>query len=282
MKRTLCSLLAIIVTAAASAFAQKPAVVTTPAQTPPTASSPSPTAIPNDSENAKRAKALLDQMLRALGGDAYLNYQTREEVGRSYRFYHGNPSGTGVMFWRYWKYPDKDRMELTKQRDWIVIYNGNQAWETTYKGTSMLDPDDLKEYLQRREYSNEAVLRRWLKAPGTALFYEGLTIAESKPAEKITIMDAQNRGVSYYVSTDSHLPIKKSYTVRDETGERTEEDEVYDNYRLLQGIQSPLSWAWFRNGEMYRQRFLNTVTYNAPQPDGRFNAGPINYNPLKK
>src|SRR5207237_6148839 len=172
-----------------------------------------------------------------------------------------NAAGTGVQFWRYWKYPDKDRIELTKQRDWYVVYNGDQAWETTYRGTALLDRDDLKEYLQRREYSNEYVLRRWLKAPGTALFYEGATIAEQKPAEKVTIMDAQNRSVSYFIASDSHLLIKKTFTVRDPaTGERTEESEVYDNYRLLQGIQSPLSWTWFRNGEMYRQRFLNTVT----------------------
>ena len=276
MRRICCSLVLL----AASALAQKPAVVTTPPPTPPPVATTG--AALNDNENSKQAKALLDQMLRVLGGDAYLNYQTREDVGRTYRFYHGNPSGTGVQFWRYWQFPDKDRMELTKQRDWIVIYNGDQAWETTYKGTTTLAEDDLKEYLQRREYSNEYVLRRWLKAPGTSLFYEGATIAESKPADKVTIMDAQNRAVSYYINRESHLPIKKSYTVRDETGERTAEDEVYDNYRLLQGIQSPLSWTWFRNGEMYRQRFLNTVTYNTPQPAARFTAGPINYNPLKK
>lgn len=276
MRKALCSLLLFI----AAAFAQKPAVVTTPVQTPaPTTAAP----IQNDSENAKQAKALLDKMVRALGGDAYMTYQTREEVGRTYRFYHGQPSGTGVQFWRFWKYPDKDRIELTKQRDWYVVYNGDQAWETTFRGTALLDKDDLKEYLQRREYSNEYVLRRWVNAPGTAYFYDGSTIAESKPAEKITIMDAQNRSVSYYMANDTFLPIKKTFTVREPgTAERTEETEVYDNYRLLQGIQSPLSWTWFRNGEMYRQRFLNTVTYNTPEPDARFAAGTVNYDRTKK
>ncbi|MBI2678142.1 MAG: hypothetical protein HYX28_05125 [Candidatus Koribacter versatilis] len=276
MRKALCSLLLFAV----AAFAQKPAVVTTPVQAPP----PTTTApIQNDSENAKQAKALLDKMVRALGGDAYMTYQTREEVGRTFRFHHGQPSGTGVQFWRFWKYPDKDRIELTKQRDWYVVYNGDQAWETTFRGTTLLDKEELKEYLQRREYSNEYVLRRWLKAPGTALFYDGATIAESKPAEKVTIMDAQNRGVSYYMASDSFLPIKKTFTVRDPaTAERTEETEVYDNYRLLQGIPSPLSWTWFRNGEMYRQRFLNTVTYNTPEPDARFVAGSVSHGRTKK
>jgi hypothetical protein len=274
MKRLFCSLL---LATATGAYAQKPAVTTTPVAPPPAAS------IPVDDANARQARALLDQMLRALGGDAYLNYQTREETGRHYRFYQGESKGTGLLFWRYWRYPDKDRMELTKQRDWIVIHNGDQAWETTFRGTTTLDPEDLKEYLRGREFSNEYVLRRWLKAPGTVLFYDGATLAEQKPADKVTILDAQNRAVSYYISSETHLPIKKSYTLRDpETRERYEEEEIYDNYRLMQGIQTPLSWTWLRNKEMRRQRFLNTVTYNTPIPDARFEAGPLNYDRKKK
>ena len=277
MKSPMRKLLGSLLLVAATAFAQKPAVVSAPAPPAPA------NTIPNDSENARHARKLLDQMLRALGGDAYLTYQTRTEVGRTYRFYHGNPVGAGVQFWRTWKYPDRDRMELTKQRDWIVIYKGDQAWETTFRGTTVLDKDDLKDYLLRREYSNEYVLRRWLKAPGTAFFYDGATLAEQKPAEQITIMDAQNRGVTFYIASDSHLPIKKSYTLRDPaTGDRTQVDEIYDNYRLIQGIQSPLNWTWSANGEMTRQRFLNTVTYNAPVADTQFDAGPLHYDPKKK
>jgi len=280
MKKTLCSLVLL----AAVAFAQKPPVVDTPVQrpaAPPAAPSAAP--VQADNENARHAREVIDQMLRALGGDAYLSYQTVSEVGRTYRFYHGQPAGTGVQYWRYWKFPDKDRMELTKEKDWVVIYTGDKGFEITFRGTAPVDKDDLKEYLQRREYSNEYILRRWLNAPGTALFYDGATTSEQKPADKITIMDARNRGVTYYISSESHLPIKKTFTIRDpETGDRTEESEVYDNYRRIQGIQSPLSWTWYRNGDMYRQRFLNTVNYNVPLDDAQFVAGPVNYDVRKK
>ena len=275
MKTFCCSL---ILLAATCAFAQKPAVTTTPVAPPPQTG---PTAAEN--ENAAKARHVLDQMIKALGGDAYMSYTTIQSTGRSYRFWHGEPSGTGAIFWRFWEYPDKDRMELTKQRDWIIIYRGDQAWEKTFRGTAALEPDDLKEYLETRAYSNEYVLRQWLKAPGTSLFYDGTTIAEQHPAEKVTIMDAQNRAVSYYINSDTHLPIKKTYSVRDpQTKDRDDVEEVYDNYRLLQGIQTPLSWTWNRNGQMHRQRFLNTVTYNAPLADTLFQPGPVNYNPKKK
>lgn len=275
MRKLICSLLLATVPALAQ---QKPAVVTTPSA--PAAPSP-PLAV--DNENARRAKALLDQMLKALGGSAYLSYQNRAEVGRTYRFYHGESAGTGVQFWRFWKYPNKDRMELTKQRDWIVIYNGDQAWETTFRGSRALDPEDLQEYLRRRPYANETVLREWLKAPGTVLFYDGATVAERRPAEKITIMDANNRSVSFYISSDTHLPIKKTYTLRDEeTRERFEESEIYDNYRPIQGIQTPLSWTWTRDNEMTRQRFLNSVSYDVPMADSLFAQPRLDYDWRKK
>ena len=57
---------------------------------------------------------MLDKMIAALGGQAYLTYKTRTDSGRSYGFYKGDPNSIGTPFWRFYKYPDKDRIELTK------------------------------------------------------------------------------------------------------------------------------------------------------------------------
>ena len=51
--------------------------------------SPSATASPE--AGAQKARALLDKMIAALGGQAFLNYTTRSEQGRAYSFYHGRP-----------------------------------------------------------------------------------------------------------------------------------------------------------------------------------------------
>ena len=280
--RKLCCSLALLLLTLTPAVAQKPAVTSSAPPAPPVTAP-----LPVDNENARQAKAVLDRMLKALGGDAYLTYQSRTEIGRTYGFYHGEPKGVGVQFWRFWRWPDKDRMELTKQRDWIVIYDGDKGFETTFRGTRPMDKDDMKDYLARLPYSNEHVLREWMKAPGTVLFYDGRTVAERKPAEKITIMDAQNRSVTFFVDTETHLPIKKTFTLRDpETRERSNVEEIYDNYRPIaaQGgvIQTPLSLAWKTDDWMTRQRFLNTVTYDPPMSAALFDPGPMNYDPKKK
>src|ERR1700732_4276808 len=55
----------------------------------------------NDLENSRKARKLLDQALQALGGQAYLNVHDIQQEGRTYSFYHGQPTSNGVLFWRF-------------------------------------------------------------------------------------------------------------------------------------------------------------------------------------
>jgi len=228
-----------------------------------------------DQENSRKAKALLDQAIEALGGQAYLNIQDISQEGRTYSFHHGQPNSLGILFWRFYKFPDKDRTELTKQRDVVYILNGDKGYEITFKGTAQQDPKEIADALRRRHYSLDGVLRQWLHEPGIALFYEGPTVAEQKPVDQVSIMNAKNEGVTLYLNSDDHLPVKKTYSWRDPTDkQRNVEEEVYDNYRPVQGIMTPHTVTRFYNGDMSGQRFLTSVTYNQGLSDSKFEAQP--------
>jgi hypothetical protein len=116
--------------------------------------------IPVDQENARKAKTLLDQMIEALGGNAYLNIEDVSQEGRTYGFHLGESEGVGVVFWRFYKFPDKDRVELTKKRDVVYVYRGDKGFEITYKGTRSDEPKSVADYLRRREYSLDWVIRK--------------------------------------------------------------------------------------------------------------------------
>jgi hypothetical protein len=248
----------------------------------PAAPATSAQAIPTDQENTNKAKALISQMVEALGGQAYMSIQDISQEGRTYAFHHGQPEGVGVLFWRFYKYPDKDRVELTKKRDVIYIYRGDEGFEITYKGTRADDPKAVSDYLRRRHYSLDWVLRKWLNEPGIALFYEGSTVAAQKDTQQVTIMNARDQGVTLYIESNTHLPVKKSFSWRDPTDrQRNVEEEVYDNYRPVQGIMTPFSVTRFYNGDMSNQRFINTVTYNKGLSDSLFEAS-ITYDPNKQ
>ena len=241
------------------------------------APSASPAQASPQGENARKARGLLDQMIQALGGQAWLNVSDMREQGRTWSIYHDQPTGT-AQFWLFWKYPDKERVELTKKRDWIIINNGDQGFEITFRGTAPEDRKALEDYNRRRKYSLVWVLRRWLNEPGVALFYEGQVVAAQKQAEQVTIMNAQNEAVTIDTDYESHLPIKKSFIWRDAERYRNEEVEIYDNYKMIQGVATPLSITRLHNGDMVNQRFITDASYNQNLADSLFQAN-VTWNP---
>jgi hypothetical protein len=238
-------------------------------------------AISPDQENARKAKAIIDQALQALGGQTYLTIRDHEQQGRGYGFHHGQPTGGGSVFWSFTEFPDKERVEITKERDIAELYVGNKAWEITYKGPRPLDPKDLDEYLRRRRFSLETVLRTWINDPGVVLLYEGAANAAQHPASQITIINAQNESVTLYFDTDTHLPVKKSFSWRDPVDrQKNIEEEVYENYRPVSGVMAPFNITRYFNGDMASQRFLNSVTINQGLDPAMFDPK-SGYNPNK-
>jgi hypothetical protein len=228
---------------------------------------------PTTDPGAQKAGQLLEQMVATMGGAAYLNVQDMEQEGRTYRFYHGEPEGTGALFWRFWRWPDKDRVELTKQRDWIVLFVGDQGYDITFRGTATVEKDQLDDYLRRRNHSLLWVLRRWLDQPGVALFYEGMGIAERKQADQISIITSANDAVTISIDSTTHLPLRIGFTWRDlKTHDRNDDAEGYDNYRPIQGIMTPFSITRYHNGEPATQRFITLTRYNQNPPDSMFTA----------
>jgi len=97
-----------------------------------------------------KAKTVLDQAIQALGGDAYLNIQEISQQGRTYSFHHGETTSTGILFWRFVKFPDKERIEVTKQRDVAYVYNGDQPTKSRTKAPPCRTPRNHRIYPEER------------------------------------------------------------------------------------------------------------------------------------
>jgi len=251
----------------------------------------------NDSDNARKARAVLDKTVEALGGQPYLTYENRSEEGRYYPLYHGRTNSTGIPYRYYVDYPDKDRFEVIHTKDVfllfgsvgdvkvmnksdiVLIHNGDKGYETTYKGTAAQDKVDLENYLRRRRHSLEWVFRKWIQDPNVALFYEGAAVVDGKETEGVTLLNSQNDSVSVYLDLNTHYPIKISYSWRDpKDRQKNVEDEVFDGYKLVQGIWTAHSITRYYNGESSQQRFINVASYNLKLPDSMFEAS-VTYDP---
>src|SRR5690348_313330 len=105
---------------AAQSEAQQPAS--------PEAQQPAASPQPQENEaqrNQQKARTWLDQMIQALGGQAYLTLQDSFTHGRYGRFHNEREVGEAI-FYRYWKWPDLERNELTEQRDVVELYLGDK------------------------------------------------------------------------------------------------------------------------------------------------------------
>ena len=235
--------------------------------------------------NQQKARALVDQMIQALGGQAYLTAQDYYAEGRSGSYHNESLQGTS-LFYRFWKWPDKDRIELTKQRDIVQLYVGDDAYEITYKGIrplSLEKEERVKQAIIRRHYSLENVLRNWLKEPGILLLDEGPSISEGHMAEKLTIINSKNESVTILVDPSTHLPLEKRFSVRDPRyRDRDEEVQIYGDWKEFQGINTPRMTVIKRNGETTSQQIILNITYNIHPSDALFDPTVAKINPVKE
>lgn len=236
---------------------------------------------PNEDSATRKAKQIVEKMIGALGGKEFLTWQTMTQRGRSYAFYQGQPNSVGTLFWRFYKYPDKERLEMTKDRDVIYVTTGNEGYEITYKGTAEQEKPTLDEALRRRDHSIDVIVREWLKDPKTLVIYGGTGTANQRMVENITFLNANNESVTIAVDPNDMLPAQRTYTYRNPVDKlKDEEGEIYANYRRVQGIMTPHTISRTKNDQMTNQRFVNEIQYNVPMDEAMFNAK-VTYSPYK-
>jgi hypothetical protein len=249
------------------------------AQTPAPTASQTPASATTQDPNAKKARDLVDKMIAAMGGPAFLKYETKTEEGRTYGFYKGESKGVGNLYWRFWKWPDKDRTEYTKKRDIAIIHNGEQGYEITYKGVAFEEQETLEGYQRRRPFTVERVTREWINDPGVIFLYEGTAVADQKLAHQVSLINKKNQQVTLFIDANSNLLVKKSFTWRDpKYKDKNEEAETFGNFRMIQGVQTPLVYARILNGELTSQRFMTKVSYNSPLSESLFDVK-VTYTP---
>lgn len=220
---------------------------------------------------SEKARALLTQMVKALGGDAWLNAPGYELIGRTSGFYQGKPTGAITDFWDYRALPDRERIELGKKRQVYQIYIGNEGWEITYRGKRAIPAEDLADYMRRRAHSVEAAARVWMRDSGALFVYGGQTTVERHLADRITILSATNDNLTLDLDASTHLPVRRSFEWRDPLyKDKNVEAEEYDDYHAFNGISTPFTVTRFHNDDMTNQRFLYSVLYRGAVPPELF------------
>jgi len=217
--------------------------------------------------NAKQARAALNQMVQALGGDLWLNINNVETQGHIAAFFQGSPDLGTTEYFDYHQWPDRDRIELTTHRDDVLFYIGNQGWEVTYRGKKALPKDQLDDFLRRRDHSIETAVKVWMKDPRTILIYGGPHLVETHLGVQVSLISADNQGITIVMDNDTHLPLSSEFQWRDPVYHDKDDDVTeYADYHTIQGFPTAFSITRIKNGQMVQQRYVDRVKYNQNLP----------------
>ena len=231
----------------------------------------------------ERAKQVVEEALRALGGENFLAMRDRVEEGRSYAFYREDLSGMSrVKFYiRYLTAPEpltpdflgqRERRAFGKNEDVYIIFNEEGGWEVTYRGAKPMGEALYESYKETLLHNVLHTLRVRLKEPGMAFDALGTEIVENQPCNVVRIVDSANRQTTVWFHQSTKLPVRQRWEKRDPKLKfRIEEMTIFDKYRDVGGgVLWPFVVRRERNGERNFEMYADMVTINRGLGDELF------------
>lgn len=235
-------------------------------------------------QSAAKAKQVLQQVITALGGQAYLNVRDTQCNGRAAQFGTAETLTGFTLFRDLWILPDKNRVEFLSKGEHTIagflmgaddllithggaiinIYTSGGGWTLDKSGVSDEPEDVIKNFNDRIESGMNTMLRGRMNQPGVEVQYGGTDLIDLKEAEWIVFTDSEHREMRLGIDKFTHLPLRWVVTTRDpETRVYTSVTTSYTQYMALDGVKTPLSIEMSRNDRKMTQTFLTECKYNS-------------------
>mgnify|MGYP000070726894 CR=1 FL=1 len=221
-----------------------------------------PAAVAATPEAIARAREILAEVLRAVGG--------REVVADIRDVLIAGEATVSTPFGEFkgeqrmvLQAPDRLRVEVKLPQMTIVqVLNGESGWMSTPMGTQEIPAPLLKEL--------RATLRRQFfqlllagEREGITVSYVGRESVEGKPVEVLQYQEGEHV-FRLYVDEASHLPLKLSYQGTDPfSGARTEFEEMYTDYREVSGAKYPFRTVTRQAGKLFSEFVVKEMKINA-------------------
>jgi hypothetical protein len=229
----------------------------------------------------QRGKRVIDECVQALGGDRFLNMQTRVESGRAYSFYRDSLTGLSIarIYTRYdsgvadtgHKLAQHERDNYGKKEDYGTLFTDKEAWDITYRGARPLPDDRFVRYKETTLRDIFYILRVRLHEPGWIIESKGADVIENRPVEIVDLTDAANLTTTAYFDQITKLPVRQVFFRRDPvTKDRNEEVTHFTKYRDADGVQWPFAIERDRNGDKIYEIFSTTVEIDKKASDDLF------------
>ena|SRR5437867_703961 len=215
-----------------------------------------------------RANPTVDQMLDALGGQAFLDVKDIHTTGRFFGFTRGQLSG-GDLFSDYIKFPDMERTEFGGPKNKSITVNrGKEGWKVEgKKDPEQQTPGEVEEFVKGFKASFDYVLRFVVKDRQTTVQNLSTEIIDFKRTDVVELRDATKNRIRFYIDRDTHLPLKMQVRRNDDGKLR---EEQYANWHKFEGVMTPLFISRYTDGVKTMEIRAETAVYNSGLADNLF------------
>ncbi len=221
-----------------------------------------PVNVPNGQNVPNAPNDLLKQVVQVKGGlDALKGIRT---VVVDADMSVTTPRGPTVIPTKtYVVYPDKFRVDATfAGQQNVQAYNGGSAWVKDPAGVSAAPP------AMRSDFA--ATVRRDT-FPLLIAASEGKLAVRPLPEEvkgtvALKVIEISGEGltpVRLYIDQSNRI-VRQTYTTPGPDGHPSQAEEVFSDYRKVNGIEVPFKASVLRDGRLILDRTLKSVTFNVP------------------
>ena len=238
-------------------------------------------------ESEARARKILNQLIQALGGPAYLGMKERQCDGRRAVIDHNGSLAGYVQFKDAWEFPDKNRtdyvaharntllgymigvqdLDLSHGGLVITVFSGDRGWTMDRSGVSDMPEDTVAEFQNAVQRIPENLLRGGLSNPDLGLRWGGHDTVDLREVDWVEVSDRSDRTYRLAVDRATHLLVRSVVRVRDENTRQDREDiSIYTNYLPKNGVQVPMQITRERDGRRIAQVFYDACQVNPALP----------------
>jgi hypothetical protein len=236
-----------------------------PANPAPAAASPA-ASNPRPSHIDPKSQQVLDRVIKALGGPAFLKVKRLTTKGRIFSI-RNEATSAFAPFDSFVEYPDKRRFSYGKDHPVILINNGDQAWELDRLGQTTQMAEQVRRYKISSYYSLENLLRLRIHEPGMLVQPGGVDFVDNVATQSLDMVDAQGTELKLDLNRQTFLPVSVVYRVRDpKTDDWNEFADVYSDYKNIDGVITPMHIARFMDGDRVSEVFRSYAHYDDDYP----------------
>ena len=216
-------------------------------------------------ESAARSKAILQQMISALGGAAYLNLHDSVCTGRLAQFGSNTGElGADLPMHEIRMPPDKLRREAGKKLNIIDVYNGSQGWSLDKGGVEDGNAVAIATFQAGLKMSFDVLVRSRLAEPGMYFHYGGEDVVDLRQVDWVQLEDTDQRVYKIAVEKSTHLPVRFVIITRNpRTNDPVEDVTRYSNWHVQDGIETAFQVSRERDGKRVSQIFYDGCKYNS-------------------